>query len=132
MKLKEDGVKAVCVRCGAEEAINSRRDGQGPRLVRSLGWTVGGPGGTNARLMGVKADVVSLPMHGSIRQAVVAPDEVKKTKTNVGKFAKYAKYRNRMLEGKPRPDGQEMSVLKPSDKMMVTRFGDNWLVTQAI
>ena len=37
--------KVVLVRCGAAEAINSRRDGTGPALMSSLGWACVGGGG---------------------------------------------------------------------------------------
>ena len=60
--LKKDGVKAACVRCGAEEAIDSRRDWQGPKsaddrgrgFVRSLGWSCGGCGGDECTVKEVK------------------------------------------------------------------------------
>ena len=57
--------KAVCIRCGcdiafpcsriaAEETINSMRDGEGPGLVSSLGWTCGGSGGDEGKVKEVK------------------------------------------------------------------------------
>ena len=52
--------KAVCIRCrrgiafpcgriAAEETINSMRDGEGPGLLISFGWTCGGCGGDEGK-----------------------------------------------------------------------------------
>ena len=62
--------KAVCVRCGAEEAINSRRGRKGPGLVRSLGWTCGGCGGDECRAKEVEEEK-ALPIQWVLGTAAV-------------------------------------------------------------
>ena len=41
------------------------------------------------------------------------------------------KYREKMLGRKP-SIGEQRSVIRPSNKLMETKFGDNWLVELAI
>ena len=47
------------------------------------------------------------------------------------KFVEDVKYRETMLDGKPNI-GEQKSTLRPSNKLMETKFGENWLVEQAI
>ena len=60
-----------------------------------------------------------------------ASDEKEEEQIDIVKFAKDAKYREKMLGGKPSV-GEQRSVIRPSNKLMETKFGNNWLVEQAI
>jgi hypothetical protein len=60
-----------------------------------------------------------------------ASDKKEEEHIDIIKFAKDVKYRKKMLGGKPSV-GEQRSVIRPSNKLMETKFGDNWLVEPAI
>ena len=110
----------VCVRCGAEEAINSRKDGKRPGLVRSLGWTCGGCGGDECGIKEAEEEkalpVVGLFSRFSSCEEMVRSMEAQREKT-MGETTKAEKDEPKVEERLRRKYGKtEMTPKAPPER----------------